>query len=170
MRHSVYKHFTGLDQAPDEYQKGKIDETLALAWIIGMISLSALTLLSWRIDFESEQLSVFSIGALVLLFVIGARSITLMRDYSSNKFYVETEEAARQLRRKLTYKYFAWMLLLYTYVILVINVLAPLLSGKGIYWHWSEAFYSLIFLIPCIGYVLSVRKQVQVRKGGNDGD
>ncbi|PNZ75759.1 Uncharacterised protein [Staphylococcus microti] len=169
MRHSVYKRFTGLDQAPDEYQKGKIDETLALMCIIGMIGLLALTLLSWRIDFESEQLSVFSVGAPILLCVIGARSITLSRDYSSHKFYVETEEAARQLRRKLTRKYAAWMLLFYVYFILVINVLAPLLSGKGIYWYWSETLNMLIIFIPCI-FLVSVRKQVQVRKDDNDGD
>ncbi|MCS4486076.1 hypothetical protein [Staphylococcus americanisciuri] len=164
----MYKRFVGIKE-PDEYQQSKIDETLALVSIIGVIGLFALTPLSWMIDLESEQLSVFSIGALILLFVIGARTVTLTNDNSMRKFYVETEEAAHQLRRKLTFKYIVWMLLGNGYLLLVTNVLAPLFSGKSPYWYGSESVNFFLLSIPMIIFVLWLRKQVQVRKDEDNG-
>lgn len=163
----MYKRFVGME-APDEYQKSKIDETLALVSIIGVFGLIALTPLSWMIDLESQQLSAFSIGAPILLFMIGARTVTLSRDYSEHKFYVETEAAARQLRKQLTFKYIVWTVLGYVYLLLVSNVLAPLFSGKMPYWNGSESINLILLLIPFVIFIFNLKKQVQVRKDEHD--
>ncbi|AVQ33721.1 hypothetical protein C7J88_05880 [Staphylococcus muscae] len=162
---SMYKKFAGLTSEPDEYQKSKIDETLALANIMGMLGLGLLATLSLFIDFEMNQLSAFTIGAPVLLFIIGLRSATLMKDYSNHKLYVGTKEEAQQLKRHLKKKGYLYIVLIWLYVVISINILAPILTGQLPYWHRSETLNTLmIIVVPSIILTpSSLNNKVKVR-------
>ncbi|UXR73678.1 MULTISPECIES: hypothetical protein [unclassified Staphylococcus] len=164
----MYKKFAGLTSEPDEYQKSKIDETLALANIIGMVGLGLLTLLSFTIDMETNQISAFTIGGPILLIVIGMRSLTLLKDYTDHKYYVDTEEEAQRLKRHLKRKYFIYMILLLLYLIISLNVIAPILTGQLPYWHSTESIYVLLFIVPNIILASSIKNRVQVREDEDD--
>lgn len=165
----MYKRFVGLTTEPDEYQKSKIDEILALANIMGMVGLGLLILLSFAIDIETNQISAFTIGGPILLIVIGMRSVTLLKDYTDHKYYVDTEEEAQQLKRHLKRKYFIYMILLFLYLIISLNVIAPILTGQLPYWHSTESIYVLLFIVPTIIWASSIKKRVQVRGDEDDG-
>ncbi|QLK86700.1 hypothetical protein [Staphylococcus sp. 17KM0847] len=163
MNRNFYKRWIGVD-SPDEYQRQRIDETLAYVYLLGVIGLFLLIPLSWMIDIESGQLSAFSIGIPILLFILGCRHVVYSRDYSDKKILVDSHKEARHLRKYLVKKYFSINIGIIIYLLLTINVLAPLMVGKYPYWH-TQTWSLLIIIVPSILYIIQLRDNVQVRKG-----
>ncbi|UXR87276.1 hypothetical protein [Staphylococcus felis] len=146
----------------------------AATFILCYMGLIGLAVLSIAIDFELKQISFFSIGAFILVIVIGMRLLSVLnfQAFDKQKIAVHSESELRLIRKKLILRNMTIYVLILIILGVLCFILAPLLIGHTPRWSGSVWVSNSIF--PLIGliylYFVTARSVVLVKEGEDNNE